>query len=80
LSRKLKSTIKENLEADYIRFGKNWRPIKRKSDETMEHDKVYAISLQIILNDSGNNHHNSGEEKTEEEAKVASKLRSRNAA
>lgn len=39
LSRKLKSTIKENLEADYIRFGKNWRPIKRKSDETMEHDK-----------------------------------------
>lgn len=41
IGQKLKASIQENLEADYLQYGKKWRPIKRKLEENMEHDGVY---------------------------------------
>lgn len=38
---KLKQTIEENLTASYVRYGKKWRPMKRKAggeDEQIEQD------------------------------------------
>jgi hypothetical protein len=41
---KLKQTIEENLTASYVRYGKKWRPMKRKAggeDEQIEQDGVF---------------------------------------